>query len=116
VRSSCLGRVAPSGRSSAGTIGGAWRDLHHNDDVVADAQFFSDVRNPRGFAVAFKVQHAVPPNQQFVDRHLVTTDGSPFGYGFFPGVVALVTWTIATSIAGYRAASATAADIDGDVT
>jgi succinate dehydrogenase/fumarate reductase cytochrome b subunit len=31
-----------------------------------------------------------------------TTDGSPFGYGFFPGVVALVTWTIATSIARYR--------------
>jgi hypothetical protein len=32
-----------------------------------------------------------------------TTDGSPFGYGFFPGVVALVAWTIATSIARYRA-------------
>ena len=32
-----------------------------------------------------------------------TTDGSPFGYGFFPGVVALLTWTIATSIARYRA-------------
>ena len=32
-----------------------------------------------------------------------TTDGSAFGYGFFPGVVALVTWTIATSIAMYRA-------------
>jgi hypothetical protein len=32
-----------------------------------------------------------------------TTDGSPFGYGFFPGVVALVTWTIATSIARYKA-------------
>jgi hypothetical protein len=32
-----------------------------------------------------------------------TTDGSPFGYGFFPGVVALVTWTAATSIARYRA-------------
>jgi hypothetical protein len=34
-----------------------------------------------------------------------TTDGSPFGYGFFPGVVALVTWTIATSIASFRAAA-----------
>lgn len=34
-----------------------------------------------------------------------TTDGSPFGYGFFPGVVALVTWTVATSIAAYRAAT-----------
>jgi hypothetical protein len=32
-----------------------------------------------------------------------TTDGSPFGYGFFPGVVALATWSIATSIAQYRA-------------
>jgi hypothetical protein len=31
-----------------------------------------------------------------------TTDGSPFGYGFFPGAVALVTWTAATSIATYR--------------
>src|SRR5437764_9733070 len=28
-----------------------------------------------------------------------TTDGSPFGYGFFPGAVALVTWAAATSIA-----------------
>lgn len=32
-----------------------------------------------------------------------TADGSVFGYGFFPGVVALLTWSIATSIAGYRA-------------
>jgi uncharacterized protein DUF4386 len=31
-----------------------------------------------------------------------TTDGSPFGYGYFPGAVALVTWTAATSIATYR--------------
>ena len=29
-------------------------------------------------------------------------DGSMFGYGFFPGVVALVTWSIATSVATYR--------------
>jgi hypothetical protein len=36
-----------------------------------------------------------------------TTDGSPFGYGFFPGVVALVTWTIATSLARYRTPAAT---------
>jgi hypothetical protein len=34
-----------------------------------------------------------------------TTDGSAFGYGFFPGVVALVAWTIATSVATYRAAT-----------
>lgn len=32
-----------------------------------------------------------------------TGDGSVFGYAFFPGLVALITWTIATSIAGYRA-------------
>jgi hypothetical protein len=31
-----------------------------------------------------------------------TTDGSPFGYGFFPGAVALVTWTAATSVSTYR--------------
>jgi hypothetical protein len=31
-----------------------------------------------------------------------STDGSPFGYGFFPGAVALVTWAAATSIATYR--------------
>lgn len=31
-----------------------------------------------------------------------TADGSVFGYGFFPGVVALVTWSIATSVARYR--------------
>ena len=28
-----------------------------------------------------------------------TADGSVFGYGFFPGIVALLTWSIATSIA-----------------
>lgn len=32
-----------------------------------------------------------------------TTDGSPFGYGFFPGVVALIVWAAATSVARYRA-------------
>lgn len=32
-----------------------------------------------------------------------TADGSVFGYGFFPGIVALLTWSIATSIASYRA-------------
>ena len=34
-----------------------------------------------------------------------STDGSPFGYGFFPGAVALVTWTAATSFATYRSAA-----------
>jgi hypothetical protein len=34
-----------------------------------------------------------------------STDGSPFGYGFFPGAVALVSWTVATSIATYRSAA-----------
>ena len=32
-----------------------------------------------------------------------TTDGSPFGYAFFPAILSLVVWTIATSIARYRA-------------
>ncbi len=35
-----------------------------------------------------------------------TTDGSPFGFGFFPGAVALVTWTTATSVATYRSRQA----------
>ena len=37
-----------------------------------------------------------------------TTDGSPFGYGFFPGIVALVTWTVATSISTYRSTAGAA--------
>jgi succinate dehydrogenase/fumarate reductase cytochrome b subunit len=37
-----------------------------------------------------------------------TTDGSVFGYGFFPGIIALVVWSIAASIARYRAGSADA--------
>ena len=32
-----------------------------------------------------------------------TGENSVFGYGFFPGVVALVIWSIATSVARYRA-------------
>jgi len=31
-----------------------------------------------------------------------TGNGSVFGYAFFPGLVSLITWTIATSIASYR--------------
>ena len=38
-----------------------------------------------------------------------TTDGSPFGYGFFPGVASLVVWTAATSVAMYRSAQPSAA-------
>jgi MFS family permease len=34
-----------------------------------------------------------------------TTDGSAFGYAFFPAIVSLVVWTIATSVARYRAAT-----------
>ena len=37
-----------------------------------------------------------------------TADGSVFGYGFFPGIVALITWSIATSIASDRLARAAA--------
>jgi hypothetical protein len=32
-----------------------------------------------------------------------TADGSVVGYGFFPGVVALLMWSIAASLASYRA-------------
>ncbi|HEY4349011.1 MAG TPA: hypothetical protein VGM80_15655 [Gaiellaceae bacterium] len=32
-------------------------------------------------------------------------NGSVFGYAFFPAILSLVTWTIATSVATYRAAS-----------
>jgi hypothetical protein len=39
-----------------------------------------------------------------------TTDGSPFGYGFFPSILSLVTWTLATSIARYRAVAAMPAE------
>ena len=35
-------------------------------------------------------------------------EDSLFGYGFFPGVLALVIWSIATSIARYRAVPTTA--------
>jgi hypothetical protein len=34
-----------------------------------------------------------------------TTDGSPFGYAFFPAIVALVIFTLATSLATYRGAT-----------
>ena len=33
-------------------------------------------------------------------------EDSVFGFGFFPGVLALVIWSIATSVASYRAADA----------
>jgi hypothetical protein len=33
-------------------------------------------------------------------------EDSPFGFGFFPGVLALVIWSIATSIARYRTLAA----------
>jgi hypothetical protein len=32
-----------------------------------------------------------------------TGEDSVFGYGFLPGILALVIWSIATSIASYRA-------------
>ena len=34
-----------------------------------------------------------------------TADGSIFGYGFFPGIVALLIWSVATNIASYRTLS-----------
>ena len=35
-------------------------------------------------------------------------EDSLFGFGFFPGVLALVIWSIATSVARYRAVTNTA--------
>ena len=40
-----------------------------------------------------------------------TADGSVFGYGFFPGVVALLTWSIATSIASVSPSRSTDASV-----
>jgi len=37
-------------------------------------------------------------------------EDSVFGFGFFPGVLALVIWSIATSVANFRAATL-AADV-----
>ena len=37
-----------------------------------------------------------------------TSEDSVFGYGFLPGILALAIWSIATSIATYRAVSMTA--------
>jgi Domain of unknown function (DUF4386) len=38
-------------------------------------------------------------------------EDSIFGFGFFPGVLALVIWSISTSVANYRAATDAAADV-----
>ena len=38
-------------------------------------------------------------------------EDSVFGFGFFPGVLALVIWSTATSIASYRAVAVTARDL-----
>jgi hypothetical protein len=40
-----------------------------------------------------------------------TGEDSVFGFGFFPGVLALVIWSIATSIARYRAVPTTAREL-----
>ena len=40
-----------------------------------------------------------------------TGKDSVFGYGFFPGVLALVIWSIATSIARYRAVATPAREV-----
>ena len=37
-----------------------------------------------------------------------TGEDSVFGFGFFPGILALVVWSVATSIARYRALANTA--------
>ena len=40
-------------------------------------------------------------------------EDSLFGFGFFPGVLALVIWSIATSVATYRAVPTTASVVPG---
>ena len=42
-----------------------------------------------------------------------TGEDSVFGYGFLPGILALVIWSIATSIARYRAVASMARELDG---
>ncbi len=37
-----------------------------------------------------------------------TSEDSVFGYGFLPGILALAIWSVATSIATYRAVASTA--------
>jgi uncharacterized membrane protein len=39
-------------------------------------------------------------------------EDSVFGYGFLPGILALVIWSIATSIVSYRAVASTAREDD----
>jgi hypothetical protein len=39
-----------------------------------------------------------------------TGEDSVFGFGFFPGILALVIWSIATSMARYRALATTAGE------
>jgi hypothetical protein len=46
-----------------------------------------------------------------------TGEDSVFGFGFLPGVLALVIWSVATSIATYRAVGAPSRELvatDGD--
>jgi hypothetical protein len=44
-----------------------------------------------------------------------TGEDSVFGYGFLPGILALVIWSMATSIASYRALATTARGLIRDV-
>lgn len=39
-------------------------------------------------------------------------EDSVFGYGFLPGILALVIWSIATSIASFRAVGSTGRALD----
>jgi uncharacterized membrane protein len=39
-------------------------------------------------------------------------EDSVFGYGFLPGILALVIWSIATSIVSYRAVASTAREVE----
>jgi hypothetical protein len=54
----------------------------------------------------------------FLITFLAVLDGlgedSLFGFGFFPGVLALVVWSIATSVARYRVLGTTASELAAD--
>jgi len=43
-------------------------------------------------------------------------EDSVFGYGFLPGILALVIWSSATSIARYRALATTARGLGNETT
>jgi hypothetical protein len=62
-----------------------------------------DQRNARIFGVLFIIT--------FLTLISGSGEDSVFGFGFFPGVLALVIWSIAASIARYGAAASRAGEV-----